>query len=79
MFMIYNNYLYFIWFLSNEQRDGASDNEERGQGKMDILRRYGLLGDDEGHGGSSRGYKSKYVRDLLHEQENMMRPQAATT
>lgn len=61
------------------QRDGASDNEERGQGKTDILRRYGLLGDDDSHGSSRHGgYKSKYVRDLLQEQESMMRPQTAT-
>ncbi|OQR66116.1 RING finger protein nhl-1-like, partial [Tropilaelaps mercedesae] len=57
-------------------RDGASDNEERGQGKTDILRRYGLLGDEDSHGSSRHGgYKSKYVRDLLQEQDNMLRPQ----
>ncbi|XP_022653025.1 RING finger protein nhl-1-like isoform X3 [Varroa jacobsoni] len=66
--------------LDISQRDGASDNEERGQGKTDILRRYGLLGDDDSHGSSRHGgYKSKYVRDLLQEQESMMRPQTATS
>ncbi|XP_028967027.1 RING finger protein nhl-1 [Galendromus occidentalis] len=63
--------------LDISQRDGASD-EERGQGKSDILRRYGLLGDEDSHGGSRHGYKSKYVRDLLQEQDSLMRPSLNT-